>query len=245
MKGSRPFEIEDEREASRWVREMFGRVAGRYDTVNRLTSFSLDRWWRRATAQRLEPILRDPSARVLDLCCGTGDLGLALRRRGPAHVISSDFCHPMLQQALRKGLVPVFEADALSLPLAGSTFDLVTVAFGFRNLANYESGLREAWRVLKPGGTLAILEFSTMPNPILRAGYEFYFHRVLPVAAGWITGARDAYTYLPASVSKFPAAPELAERMTDAGFGEVTYERFACGALALHRGRKISLSKCY
>ena len=236
--GSRPLEISDEREASRWVRDMFGRVAGRYDTVNRLTSFSLDRWWRRVTAQRLEPILRNPEARVLDLCCGTGDLGLALRRQGPAQVIGSDFCHPMLQHALQKGLSPVFEADALNLPLASGAFDLVTVAFGFRNLANYEAGLREVGRVLKPGGTLAILEFSTMPNPILRAGYEFYFQRVLPVVAGWITGARDAYTYLPASVSKFPGAPELAEQMKAAGFIEVTYERFAGGALALHRGRK-------
>ncbi len=237
--GSRPLVGDDEREASRWVRDMFGRVAGRYDTVNRLTSFSLDVWWRRVTAQRLEPILRNPQARVLDLCCGTGDLGLALRRRGPAQVIGSDFCHPMLQHAAQKGLTPVFEADALNLPLAASSFDLVTVAFGFRNLANYESGLREVWRVLKPGGTLAILEFSTMPNPVLRAGYEFYFHCVLPVVAGWITGARDAYTYLPASVSKFPGAPELADRMRAAGFQEVTYERFACGALALHRGRKL------
>ena len=168
--GSRPRESFDEQEASRWVRDMFGRVAGRYDAVNRITSFSLDRWWRRVTARRLEPILRNPDARVLDLCCGTGDLGLALSRRGPAQVIGSDFCHPMLQLASRKGLNPVFEADALNLPLAESSFDLVTVAFGFRNLANYEAGLREARRVLKPGGTLAILEFSTIPNPLLRAG---------------------------------------------------------------------------
>lgn len=236
--GSRPLMITDERESARWVREMFGRVAGRYDAVNRLTSFNLDRWWRWTTARRLEPILRDPAARVLDVCCGTGDLALALRKRGPAKVMGSDFCHPMLERALSKGLSPVFEADALNLPLASSSFDLVTVAFGFRNLANYEAGLLEVSRVLKPGGTFAILEFSTMPNPILRAGYEFYFHRVLPVVAGWVSGARDAYSYLPASVSKFPDAVELAERMRAAGFNYVTYERFACGALALHRGIK-------
>jgi demethylmenaquinone methyltransferase/2-methoxy-6-polyprenyl-1,4-benzoquinol methylase len=236
--GSRPLAASDEREASRWVREMFGRVASRYDSVNHLTSLSLDRWWRRTAARRLEPILRNPSARVLDICCGTGDLALALRRRGPASVIASDFCHPMLRRALSKGLSPVFEADALALPVADSSFDLVTVAFGFRNLANYEGGLREAWRVLKPGGTLAILEFSTIPNRVLRAGYELYFHRVLPVVAGWLSGARDAYTYLPASVSRFPDAPELAERMRGAGFAEVGFERFAGGALALHRGIK-------
>ncbi len=236
--GSRPLEITDEREAGRWVREMFGRVAGRYDAVNRLTSFNLDVYWRWTTARRLEPILRKPEARVLDLCCGTGDLGLALRKRGPAKVIGSDFCHPMLERALDKGLSPVFEADALSLPLASASFDLVTVAFGFRNLTNYEAGLREVWRVLKPGGTFAILEFSTIPNPVLRAGYEFYFTRVLPVVAGWISGARDAYTYLPASVSKFPAAPELAARMTEAGYVNVRYERFALGVLALHLGEK-------
>src|SRR5690349_15406455 len=190
---------------------MFGRVAGRYDLTNHLLSFNIDRYWRARTVRRVRHILDDPAARVLDICCGTGDLVLALEHGRRAPVFGSDFCHPMLVAARRKieggrKRSPVFESDALHLPIADASLDLITVAFGFRNLANYEAGLREMRRVLKPGGTAAILEFSQPPNPTFRALYNFYSRRILPLLGGVISGNRDAYTYLPESVRKFPNA---------------------------------------
>jgi ubiquinone/menaquinone biosynthesis C-methylase UbiE len=143
-------------ETARWVRGMFGHVARRYDFLNHLLSLNLDRHWRARTVRRLRPVLERPGARVMDACCGTGDLLLALRSAAGATVVGSDFCRPMLEAARRKierrgFAAALVEADALSLPLADSSFDLVTTAFGFRNLANYEKGLREMRRVLKPG----------------------------------------------------------------------------------------------
>ncbi len=181
-------------------------------------------------------------ARVLDLCCGTGDLTLALQRRAADVVFGSDFCHPMLvaageKSAKRISQIALFEADALQLPLADASFDLVTVAFGFRNLASYDAGLAEMRRLLKPGGTVAILEFSQPPNALIRAANGVYCQRILPLIGGWISGEPDAYAYLPASVQRFPDAPELAANMRRAGFGEVTFEYFTGGTVALHLGR--------
>ncbi len=241
MKGATPAGARDEAEAAHWVRGMFGRVAHRYDLANHLLSFNIDRHWRNHTVRRVRAVLERPDARVLDICCGTGDLSLALSRdrRGP--VFGSDFCHPMLEAARdkserRHAPVALFEADALRLPVADASFDLVTVAFGFRNLANYDAGLREMRRILRPDGVAAILEFSEPPNAIFASLYHFYSRRMLPLIGGMLSGSRDAYTYLPESVRRFPRAGELAEDMRRAGFAKVTYEYLTGGIVALHIG---------
>jgi demethylmenaquinone methyltransferase/2-methoxy-6-polyprenyl-1,4-benzoquinol methylase len=239
MKGATPQGARNEREAAAWVRGMFARVARRYDLANHLLSFNIDRLWRARTVRRVSHILVRPGARVLDICCGTGDLTLALARQCRTPVFGSDFCHPMLVAARGKGAgAGLFEADALRLPLGDASLDLITVAFGFRNLANYDAGLTEMRRVLGPGGTAAILEFSEPPNPVFAALYHFYSRRILPLIGGALSGSRDAYAYLPESVRKFPSAEELAEGMRRAGFGEVRYERFTGGIVALHLGVK-------
>jgi demethylmenaquinone methyltransferase/2-methoxy-6-polyprenyl-1,4-benzoquinol methylase len=239
--GTTPAGARNEQEAARWVRHMFGRVAHRYDLANHLLSLNLDRRWRARTAARLAPRLERPEARVLDLCCGTGDLLLALRARRGRPVFGSDFCHPMLTAAAAKAgragvEAPLFEADALDLPLRDATLDVVTVAFGFRNFANYRRGLAELRRVLRPGGAAAILEFSQPRNPAFAALYGFYSRRVLPRIGGWLSGARDAYTYLPESVRKFPSAETLAREMEAAGFRRVCFEYMTFGVVALHIG---------
>ena len=244
MKGTTPQGARNEREAAEWVRAMFGRVAHRYDLANHLLSFNIDRYWRAHTVARVRDVLARPEARVLDICCGTGDLVRALQRGRPVGapgppVMGSDFCHPMLVAARAKlGTKPgggmLFEADALSLPLANASLDLITVAFGFRNLANYETGLREMRRVLRSGGMAAILEFSQPPNPLFGALYNFYSRRILPAIGGALSGSRDAYTYLPESVRKFPAPEELAQMMQAAGFVRVEFERLTGGIVALH-----------
>jgi demethylmenaquinone methyltransferase/2-methoxy-6-polyprenyl-1,4-benzoquinol methylase len=241
MTGTTPEGARSEEEAARWVRGMFGRVARRYDLANHLLSMNIDRWWRARTVARVRGVLERPGARVLDICCGTGDLALALSSRAPM-VLASDFCHPMLTAARRKILarhapVALFESDALRLPVRDGTLDLITVAFGFRNLANYQAGLEEMRRVLRPGGLAAILEFSQPPNPLFGAVYHFYSRRVLPWIGGLISGNRDAYTYLPASVRKFPSPGELAQAMRAASFEDVRYEYMTGGIVALHVGR--------
>lgn len=242
MSGTTPAGTRDEQEAARWVRGMFGRVAPRYDLVNHLLSLNIDKLWRARTVRRVRPVLQRPGARALDICCGTGDLLLALDRASSGcRVTGSDFCHPMLVEARakvgrRSARVTLFEADALHLPVADRSLDLITVAFGFRNLANYEDGLREMRRALKPGGLAAILEFSQPPNRAFAAVYNFYSRRVLPLIGGAITGSRDAYTYLPESVRKFPSAPQLAAAMQTAGFAPVSYEYLTGGIVALHVG---------
>jgi len=239
MSGTTPEGARSEQEAASWVRGMFGRVAHRYDLANHLLSFNLDRWWRAHTVRRVRSILDRADARVLDICCGTGDLMLALARRRA--VMGSDFCHPMLVRArekiARRGApAAVFESDAMRLPVRDGSLDLVTVAFGFRNLANYEAGLAEMRRVLRPGGAAAILEFSQPPNRAFAAVYNLYSRRVLPVIGGALSGSRDAYRYLPESVRKFPSAEELAGKMRAAGFAKVEFEYLTGGIVALHVG---------
>jgi demethylmenaquinone methyltransferase/2-methoxy-6-polyprenyl-1,4-benzoquinol methylase len=216
---------------------MFGRVARRYDLLTHLLSFQADRYWRRCTVRRVRAVLERSDARVMDVCCGTGDLTLALARGAEAHVFGCDFCRPMLEAARRKGAPPLVEADGLRLPLPDASFDLLTVAFGFRNFTNYQRGLREMRRVLKPGGILAMLEFSTPPNPIFRAFYRCYSRQILPRIGGLVSGSADAYRYLPESVRRFPDAPGLAAEMRAAGFRAVEFDLLTFGVVALHLGR--------
>jgi len=247
-KGTRPEGALSEADASRKVREMFTEIAPRYDFLNHLLSLEMDRVWRARAARRLRPILQRPGARVLDLCCGTGDLAFALARSGPAQVIGADFSHAMLVRANAKRLAysespsghpaAFFEADALRLPFATGAFDLVTAAFGFRNLANYETGLREIWRVLKPGGSVAILEFSEPPPGLPGDLYRWYCRKVLPKIGGLLSGNPGAYKYLPASVARFFQPAELASLMTQVGYAAVTYELWTLGSVALHIGVK-------
>lgn len=236
MRGTTPAGTATETEAALWVRAMFTRVARRYDIANHVLSFNLDRYWRATTAKRLQDIVRRPGARVLDLCCGTGDLLLTLARVGRARIVGADFCHPMLAAARKKGARALVEADALRLPLRDACMDLVTVAFGFRNLANYDRGLAEMQRVLKRGGVAAILEFSQPTNAAFAAAYGFYSRRILPLIGGALSGSREAYRYLPESVQKFPPAEQLCEQMLRAGFQHVTFERMTGGIVTLHIG---------
>lgn len=257
--GTTPEGAANEEAASRWVRGMFGKIAGRYDLLNHLLSFNLDKRWRARMVDRVAGVLQRPDARVLDLCCGTGDVLVALEARtraapgsSRAPVFGCDFCHPMLVEARRKiadgrlrspaaptrGLMELFEADALALPLANDSLDLITVAFGFRNFANYRHGLGELARVLKPGGVLAILEFSQPTNPVFGVLYGFFSARVLPWVGGVISGSWDAYSYLPESIRKFPGAEELAAQIRSAGFANVEFERMTFGAVALHLALK-------
>jgi demethylmenaquinone methyltransferase/2-methoxy-6-polyprenyl-1,4-benzoquinol methylase len=239
MSGTTPEGAHNEQEAARWVRCMFGRVARRYDFANHLLSMNIDKLWRARTVKRVRSVLDRPNARVLDICCGTGDLVLALSKHHA--VLGSDFCHPMLVIARdkigeRRAPAVVFESDALTLPVRDASIDLLTVAFGFRNLANYEAGLAEMRRVLRPGGMVAILEFTTPPSALFGAVYHLYCRRILPWIGGMISGSRDAYRYLPESVRKFPAAPELAQKMRDTGFSRVKFEYMTGGIVALHLG---------
>jgi demethylmenaquinone methyltransferase/2-methoxy-6-polyprenyl-1,4-benzoquinol methylase len=238
VEGTTPAGAETEQQASAWVRGMFGQIAPRYDLLNHLLSMNIDRHWRARTISRVAAILERENAKVLDVCCGTGDLTLALESGSrSARVFGSDFSHPMLEKAGAKAAKGNWlEADALQLPVADASFDLVTTAFGFRNLASYRGGLTELRRILKPGGTLAILEFSTPPNPLIAGLYGFYSRAILPAIGGMISGSKDAYKYLPESVRKFPDADGLAEQMRETGFMNVRFERMTFGIVALHLG---------
>jgi demethylmenaquinone methyltransferase/2-methoxy-6-polyprenyl-1,4-benzoquinol methylase len=243
LSGTRFEGAADEQETSRRVREMFSGIAPRYDLLNHLLSGRLDNVWRRRVARRFASILARPESRVLDLCCGTGDLAFALARRGPARITGADFSHAMLALARRKAAarsagaksaIEFVEADALHLPFADATFDLVTTAFGFRNLANYDEGLKEIRRVLRPGGEIGILEFAEPKGKIFGALYRFYFRRILPTLGAAISGNAAAYSYLPRSVGRFPSAEELAAQMAAAGFGDVQFVRWTGGIVTLH-----------
>lgn len=237
--GTTPPNTASEQEATRWVRGMFGQIAPRYDLLNHLLSFNVDKHWRNRTVKRVTPILERPDAKVADLCCGTCDLLIAMETRLNGQAFGTDFCHPMLTAAQGKNLrSPLFEADAMKLPVGDASLDLVTCAFGFRNLPNYRSGLDEMLRVLKPGGTAAILEFSTPPNAAFASFYNFYSRYVLPQIGAMISGSKDAYTYLPESVKKFPGAEALAAEMKSVGFTKVEFERMTFGVVALHVGIK-------
>ena len=225
-----------------YVRTVFEQIAPRYDLLNHLLSLNIDRIWRRRALRALG-WERAPAGDYLDLCAGTLDVAAQLigQRGFSGFVIGADFAVPMLRagagkaSASRLGAVG---ADAQRLPLADESVDGATVAFGIRNVASLDTGLREAHRVLRRGARFVILEFTTPRLAIVRAFYHLYFHHVLPLVGGVISGHRTAYRYLPASVAHFPAEPELARRMTAAGFGDVRWESLSLGIAAIHVGVK-------
>ena len=230
----------DEKRA--YVRTVFEQIAPRYDLLNHLLSLNIDVLWRRRALRALE-WMRVPAGRYLDLCAGTLDVGAELTKQAGFHgfIIGADFAVPMLQagagKASRDRLAPV-GADAQQLPLAAGAMDGAVVAFGIRNVASLDAALREVHRVLAPGARFVILEFTTPRSRIVRTLYHFYFHQVLPFVGGLISGHRTAYKYLPQSVAHFPAEPELARRMTAAGFAEVRWESLTLGIAAIHVGVK-------
>lgn len=233
----------NEIEHARAVRAMFAGIARKYDLLNHVLSANIDKRWRRLVREKLPDVLGREDALVLDVACGTGDLSLELQSHARAKVVGTDFCRPMLEIALYKTknlhlVLPYVEADAMQLAFADESFDAVTIAFGLRNLSNFEGGLMELQRVLKRGGKLAILEFSTPWLPGFRTLFNLYFTRILPRIGGFVSGSRGAYEYLPDSVSKFPDQNTLADMMRHAGFGHVEYKNLTGGIAAIHTGIK-------
>lgn len=249
--GAKPAGAMDEAHAAQAVREMFDSIAPRYDLLNHVLSANIDRlWWRRA-ARRFRDVLAQPEAAVLDICCGTGDMTMALLKHRPRNarpVMAADFAPEMLRRGAKKFGGPgvrkshlragapyavAAEADALNLPLSDNSLDLIVTAFGFRNLANYEAGLREFHRVLKPGGQLGILEFSE-PGGLIGKGYAVYFRRVLPAIGRVICGKSGPYNYLPASVGNFPPPPELLSLMRATGYVDCAWQPYTFGIAGLY-----------
>lgn len=228
---------------SRAVQGMFGAIAPRYDFLNHFLSLGIDRAWRNAAARAVARDLADPQSVALDVCCGTGDLAFAIRRVAKGKVIAADFCQPMLERARAKRVrgftgVAVLGADTLSLPFADGSMSVVASAFGFRNLANYALGLAELRRVLKPGGALAVLEFSRVRWPLFGAVFRWYFSHLLPVLGGSLSGVSGPYQYLHDSASRFPDQLAFAELMLEAGFVGVSYRNLTGGIAAIHLGRR-------
>ena len=225
-----------------YVRRIFSEIAPRYDLLNHVLSLNIDRGWRRAALADLGWRER-PDGTYLDLCAGTLDVGAMLARTSGfrGRVIGADFAEPMLRRGVGKAdpkvLTPV-AADALDLPLRDTSVAGVIVAFGIRNLADLDEGLREVRRVLVPGGKFVILEFSTPPSPMIRAGYRFYSHRVLPAIGKLVSGHPTAYQYLPESVDNFPTADKLADRMRSTGYRNVRWRHLTLGVAAIHVGER-------
>jgi demethylmenaquinone methyltransferase/2-methoxy-6-polyprenyl-1,4-benzoquinol methylase len=249
--GAAPEGTGDPEAAARAVRAMFTSIAPRYDLLNHVLSLNVDRLWWRRTARTFASILASREARILDLCCGTGDMTFALRRQageGAPQILGADFSHAMLERASSKSrekssahgnsAVPRWiEADALHLPFPDQHFTLVTSAFGFRNLADYDAGLREIVRVLQPEGECGILDFSE-PKGLVGHLYHFYFKQVLPRVGTLISGVRGPYAYLPNSVERFPEPKEMLARMRRAGFREASWTPYTFGIAGLYRGKK-------
>jgi len=245
--GAKPQGAIDEASAAEAVRQMFDAIAPRYDLLNHVLSANVDRlWWRRA-ARRFSATLSNPDAAVLDICCGTGDMTMALlkhRPPGSRPILAADFSRAMLSRGAKKfqqsGAFPL-EADALHLPLRTASLDLIVSAFGFRNLANYEAGLREFHRVLKPGGQLGILEFSE-PGGFIGKAYAVYFRRVLPAIGRVVCGNAGAYNYLPASVGNFPPPTEMLGLMATANYTECSWAPYTFGIAGLYTARRAAVA---
>jgi demethylmenaquinone methyltransferase/2-methoxy-6-polyprenyl-1,4-benzoquinol methylase len=241
--GASPAGANDESSAATAVREMFSSIAPRYDLLNHVLSMNVDRMWWNRTARAFDGILSRANVRTLDLCCGTGDMTFALHKRmndPSGRLVGADFSHAMLVLAAEKTRgrsVRWVEADALRLPFASNQFDLVTAAFGFRNLANYDRGLTEIHRVLADEGQVGILDFGE-PKGLIGSVYRLYFRRVLPAIGTMISGVRGPYAYLPRSVERFPSPDEMLDRMRARGFREVSWAPYTFGIAGLYRGKK-------
>lgn len=243
--GARPVGATTEKSAAANVQQMFNAIAPRYDLLNHLLSVGLDRWWWSRAARTFRAILAQPDASVLDLCCGTGDMTMALMKHRPGQigespVLAVDFSHEMLERGKLKFAghnIIAIEADALHLPLEDNTLALVTSAFGFRNLANYDDGLAELYRVLRPGGEIGILDCN-QPEGLVGAIYDLYFKRILPRIGGILSGDAEAYRYLPASVERFPRPKRMLEMIRAAGFRDATWTGYTFGTAGLYRAVK-------
>ena len=274
--GARPIGTITDKDAAANVQQMFDTIAPTYDRANHVLSAGIDRYWWSRASRAFRPILQRPEAIALDLCCGTGDMTLALLKHRPKATLSSvdkspgapsmaasspwvgdtnlaqptapqapilaiDFSHQMLSRGAEKfaphNIIPI-EADALNLPLADNSMDLVTSAFGFRNLSNYEAGLAELHRILRPGGQIGILDFN-QPTGLTGALYNLYFKQILPRFGGLISGDPAAYTYLPDSVARFPSPPRMIELIQQAGFTNATWTSYTFGTAGLYRATKL------
>lgn len=269
--GARPTGATTDQDAAANVQQMFDTIAPKYDLLNHVLSVGIDRWWWTRAARTFRPILQRPEAVALDLCCGTGDMTLALLKHrpeaarnrvrvpqvstlrpgieapqnlkaatSPAPILAVDFSHQMLSRGAEKfaahNIIPI-EADALHLPIADNSVDLVTSAFGFRNLSNYEAGLAELHRILRPGGQIGILDFNQPTGPT-GALYNLYFKQILPRFGGLISGDPAAYTYLPDSVARFPSPSRMIELIQQAGFINATWTSYTFGTAGLYRATK-------
>jgi len=232
-----------ELEHARAVREMFSGIARKYDFLNHFLSVNTDKRWRKLVSKKLADILEREEAIVLDVACGTGDLSIELQTSGKAKVIGTDFCRPMLEIAFDKNQknktsIPYIEADGMNLSFGDNTFDAVSIAFGLRNFSNWQDGLTELHRILKKGGKLAILEFTTPVVPGFKQIFNLYFTQILPRIGGAVSGSRGAYEYLPDSVSRFPDQKGLVDMMERTGFTDIEYKNLTGGIAALHIGTK-------
>ena len=241
--GARPADEASEADAAKNVRGIFDAIAPSYERLNHLLSMGLDRRWWMRTARSFQDVLARPEATVLDLCCGTGDMTSALLSLRPAEgepVTGLDFSAEMLDRAREKfaGANALWiEGDAMRLPFPDASFDLVTAAFGFRNLTNYADGLREMARVLRPGGRLGILECN-QPEGLSGTFYNLYLHYGLPWIGGLLSGERAAYAYLPASIARFPRPPQMLAMLTEAGFVDASWDGYFMRAAGLYKSVK-------
>ncbi len=243
--GARPEGVATEKDAAANVQRMFDTIAPTYDRANHVLSAGLDHYWWTSAARVFRTLLKNPSTVALDLCCGTGDMTLALLKHRPAApeaapILAVDFSHQMLSRGAEKFRphnIIAIEADALHLPIANASIDLVTSAFGFRNLANYEEGLAELHRILRPGGQIGILDCN-QPDGLIGALYNLYFKAILPRLGGFISGTPAAYSYLPASVERFPRPTRMLQLIGNAGFVTATWTSYTFGTAGLYRATK-------
>ena len=227
-------EIQKEKPDS--VRDLFSSIAGRYQLVNHLLSGGLDFYWRSVSVKLVKawkPVM------ALDVATGSGDLALAIEKGCPGvRVVGADFCRPMLEVARKNGLPELVVADGMHLPFPDATFDVVTAAFGLRNMASWETGLQEMGRVLKPGGHLLILDFSLPTLPVIRPLYRFYLHRILPIIAGIATGRTDAYEYLGGSIEQFPSGKAMTSLIESCGFQNARGHPLTLGTVSIYTAQK-------